>query len=539
MSCPTRALRPRGTRWSAALRWPGPLVGLLIGLTVAACVAPSGVPVGSDQAGAAGASNQRTGPVCSPGTALTLLHFNDFHGQLAPYIDPEDETERGGIARLAATVAQLRDEDPQRPMVLLFAGDLLQGTLTSSLFLGLPDVLLFERIGVAAAVLGNHELDYGQEQFRHLAAAVEFPFLAANVERSGAPLPLSPWVRLTPPGAPPIAVLGLTTPELLTTTHPRNTEGLAVGDPVVVARQWLPRLQSPETLVLVLSHLGIADDRRLAQHVPGIDLIIGGHNHHRYAQPVQVAGVPIVQAGERGGWLGRMDFDCRDGHLQQSAYRLLPIDATRPEDAEIAAEVQRIVAAAEQELDREVGVSSVELSAARRLIRRSEAPFGNLLADLARDLTGAEVALFNGGGFRAGIPAGAVTLKQVYEAFPFRNELVVGTLSGAQLQAALARSAALDPSTDPGGFLQVSGVRYTIAGDRLAQASVAGAALDPRRRYRVVTSDFLAAGGDGYAMLAQMADPVATGRLISDLLIEALRYQSPLAARIEGRIERR
>ncbi|TVQ91636.1 MAG: bifunctional metallophosphatase/5'-nucleotidase [Chromatiaceae bacterium] len=517
---------------TACCRWRLPLALLLASLLAAACVQPGVDPADGD-------GDRRVGPACAPGAALTLLHFNDFHGQLAPYTDPEDQTERGGIARLAATLDQIRAEDPQQPVVLLFAGDLLQGTMTSSLFLGLPDVLLFERMGVAAAVLGNHELDYGQDQFRRLAAAVGFPFLAANVVSAGEPLPLVPWVRLTPPGAPAIAVLGLTTPELLTTTHPRNTAGLQVTDPVAVARQWVPRLQSEGTMVVVLSHMGIADDRRLAQTVSGIDLIIGGHNHHRYAQPVLVAGVPIVQAGERGGWLGRMDLQCRDGHLQQTAYRLLPIDATRPEDAEMAAEVRRIVAAAEQELDQPVGVSSVELSAARGLIRRTEAPFGNLLADLARDLTGAEVALFNGGGFRASIPAGPVTLQHVYQAFPFRNELVVGKLSGAQLQAALARSAALDPADDPGGFLQVSGVRYAIAAGRLASASVAGAPLDPQRPYRVVTSDFLAAGGDGYAMLAELANPVPTGRLISDLLIDAFRHQSPLAAHTDGRIERR
>lgn len=127
---------------------------------------------------------------CDPGQALTLLHFNDIHGQLEPYEDPRGGTERGGIARLAATVAEVRAEDPSRPVVLLFAGDLLQGTLTSSLCLGVPDVVLLGRIGVDAAVMGNHELDYGQEIFRRLTEEAEFPFLSANVASDPEPLPV-------------------------------------------------------------------------------------------------------------------------------------------------------------------------------------------------------------------------------------------------------------------------------------------------------------------------------------------------------------
>jgi 2',3'-cyclic-nucleotide 2'-phosphodiesterase (5'-nucleotidase family) len=181
----------------------------------------------------------------------------------------------------------------------------------------------------------------------------------------------------------------------------------------------------------------------------------------------------------------------------------------------------------------------VELSARREEVRRSEAVFGDWVADLARDITQADLALFNGGGFRASIPAGTVTLKHIYQAFPFRNELVVGGLSGAQILATLQRSAALDPLDNPGGFLQVSGARYTIAADgSLADASLGGRPIDPQRVYRVVTSDFLAEGGDGYAVLQQMQDKVMTGRLISDMVIEAFRTDGTVAPRPDGRIRR-
>ncbi|WP_295393693.1 bifunctional UDP-sugar hydrolase/5'-nucleotidase [uncultured Thiodictyon sp.] len=478
------------------------------------------------------------GAVCPPGGGLTLLHFNDFHGQLEPYADPQNQVERGGIARLTATVAQIRAQEPARPVVFLFAGDLLQGTLTSSLFLGVPDVALFGRMGMDAMAMGNHELDYGQAVFRRLAAKAPFPILTANVQAHPAPLPVVPQVVIERPGTPRVAVLGLTSPELATATHPRNMDGISVEEPVAVAQRLVPGLREGADLMVVLSHMGIAEDRRLARTVPGIDLIVGGHNHNLYTEPVMENGVAILQAGERGGWLGRLDLECRDGHLARTGYQLIPIGPASPEDPVVATEVQRIAAQADQELDQQVGTSARELSAWRELIRRGEAPFGDFVADLARSITQTEVALFNGGSFRASIPAGPVTLKSIYQAFPFRNELVVGELTGEQLLAALARSAALDPADNPGGFLQVSGVRYAIEGTRLASATVGDAPIDPARRYRVVTSDFLAAGGDGYGMLETMDKRVMSGRLISDMVIEGFRAAGTVDPQPDGRIVR-
>jgi 2',3'-cyclic-nucleotide 2'-phosphodiesterase (5'-nucleotidase family) len=111
-------------------------------------------------------------------------------------------------------------------VVLLFAGDLLQGTLTSSLFLGVPNLVLFDRLGVDTAVVGNHELDYGQDVFRRLVGLAGFPFLTANVQTHPEPLPVRPSVVIAKPGGPRVAILGLTTPDLTTAMHPRNVYGV-------------------------------------------------------------------------------------------------------------------------------------------------------------------------------------------------------------------------------------------------------------------------------------------------------------------------
>ena len=470
---------------------------------------------------------------------LTILHFNDFHGQLEPVEDRATGRTLGGIARLAAAIAAVRAEEPRRPVLVLFAGDLLQGTTTSTVFLGLPDLDMLATAGVDAMAMGNHELDFGQDHFRRLLARARFPVLGANVRASPEPFALRPSVVLQPPGGPRVAVLGLVTDELATTTHPRNAVGVAVDDPVATAGRLVPRLEAEADLVVVLSHLGIAEDRRLARDVAGVDLVVGGHNHNLYETPVVENGVPILQAGDRGRYLGRLDLAVEDGRAQVIGYRLIPIDHSVPEDPAMAAEVERLMAMLAREVDVPVGRLATELDASREVIRRGESAFGNLVADLARELTTSDVALFNGGNFRASIPAGEVRMKHVYETFPFANELVTGTLTGAQLQAALDRSASLDPADNPGGFLQVSGIRFAIRDGRAVDVTVGGVPLDPQGRYRAVMPDFLASGGDAYWMLAAMEGKVQTGRIVSDMVVEAFRTRGEIAPVTDGRIARR
>jgi 2',3'-cyclic-nucleotide 2'-phosphodiesterase (5'-nucleotidase family) len=393
--------------------------------------------------------------------------------------------------------------------------------------------------GVDAALMGNHELDFGQEHLRTLLARSRYPILGANVRAEPEPFALRPSVILEPPAGPRVAVLGLVTEELTTTTHPRNAAGVSVDAAITTALALVPGLEAQADLVVVLSHLGIAEDRAVAREVPGVDLIVGGHNHNLYEEPQLENGVPIVQAGDWGRWLGRMDLEVDEGLARVTDYRLIPIDASVPEDPAIAAEVHALAKRLEKEVGVVVGRLEGDLDGRREVIRRGESAFGNLLGDLARELTGSDIALFNGGGIRTSIPAGNVQLKHVYEAIPFANELVTGTLTGAQLQAALERSASLDPLDNPGGFLQVSGLRYAIRDGRLEDVTVGGTPLRRDARYRAVMPDFLAAGGDSYATLAAMQDKVLTGRIISDMLVEAFRTRGTVTPYTDGRISRR
>ena len=470
---------------------------------------------------------------------LTILHFNDLHGQLDPVQDRTSGRTLGGIARLAGLVQSIRAEDPRRPVILLFGGDLLQGTVTSTVFLGEPDIGFLSAIGVDAAVMGNHELDYGQLVFRQLLEEAAFPVLAANLRAGPIPFPVPAAVVLHPPGGPRVGILGLVTDELTTTTHPRNTTGIEMAPAAETAAGWLPWLRSRSDLVVVLSHLGLAADHRLARDLGGIDLIVGGHNHRLLKQPEVENGVPILQAGARGEYLGRLDLVVEDGRVEIQGYRMIPVDGNAPEDSAIAAQVAELDARLADEIEVVVGRCEVDLDADRAVVRRVESNFGDWVGDLARALTGADAALFNGGSFRAGIAAGEVRIRDIYQAFPFGNELVTATIPGEVLQRVLDRSASLDPQDDPGGFLQVSGVRLVIHDGKAESVEVGGRPLDPAARYKVVIPDFLAAGGDGYAELVDLPNANATGLLVLDMVTDAFRERRTIKAATDGRIVRR
>ncbi len=470
---------------------------------------------------------------------LTILHFNDFHGQLAPYTESDGGIKSGGIARLAATVQAVRAEDPSRPVLLMFAGDILQGTMLSTLFHGVPDMELFNAMGMDAAALGNHELDYGQENLRTLLQTARFPVLAANVRIPFVQGLLQGEQVLELPNGLRVGVLGLTTSELVTATHPRNSLGASVTDPLEVAKDRLPKLDMASDLLVVLSHLGFKGDLQLASHFGNLDLVVGGHNHFRFERPQYRNGVLIVQAGERGRWLGRMDLRVQNDQVQVEAYRLISLETLLPENAAMVARVAELSAQVSDEMDRVVGRAAVALDGRREIIRRTESNLGNLVADLARVSSGAQLVLLNSGGFRDSIPAGPVTLGQIQRVFPFGNTLVQGRLKGSLVLAALERGAALNPMDNPGGFLQVSGLHLRIHGGHVQDVTLDdGSPLVPEAQYRIAISDFLAAGGDGYAMFREMTNPVDTGHRFSDLLVEAFRDVQELGASTDGRIKR-
>jgi 2',3'-cyclic-nucleotide 2'-phosphodiesterase (5'-nucleotidase family) len=235
---------------------------------------------------------------------LTLLHTNDVHSHVWEPNQPQ------GLVRLATLVREIRADMPN--VLLLDAGDIIHGTPEAKTFNGKAILDAMNAMKYDVATVGNHEFDQGPEVLRAAIKRVSFPMLSANVvdKKTGKPFAaLKPWVVLTRGGAR-IGVFGLTTPTTVQIEWPRTLEDVSFTDPYAAARQAVKDLRTEARVdaVIALSHLGFADDQKLAAEVSGIDVIIGGHSHTTLAEQVWINDILIAQTGAYGRALGRIDL---------------------------------------------------------------------------------------------------------------------------------------------------------------------------------------------------------------------------------------
>jgi 5'-nucleotidase/UDP-sugar diphosphatase len=469
---------------------------------------------------------------------IVLLHTNDLHGAVEPNEDGE-----GGLVNLVSLIDQVRAEDPDHTL-LLDAGDSFQGTYVSNSTQGEVVMAAMNLAGYNAWALGNHEFDWGQEVLHSRIAQAGFPVLAANV-RDAATGEL--WDAVEPytivqAGQTRVAVLGLAYPDTPTINEPQNVAGLEFQGAVETVRRYLPELEKQANLIVVLSHLGYDGDRLLASSVEGIDVIVGGHSHLFLNRPEKVNGTIIVQAGAKGEVLGRLDLtvDLATGTVTGIADGkvLLPVSGDVANvNQEVKTLVDAALADAEETMNEPIGET------ARPLDPRREGEFalGNLVVDamLAADVDGrpADIAFHNNAGLRASLPKGPITFGQLYAVLPFDDELMAMDLSGAQVLEILEQSVA-----GRAGALQVAGLTFRFdpskpGGQRVSEVTVGDQPLDPAAIYRVVTIDYLAAGGDGYDTFLD-GENVAYGDPEVWVVAEYIREHSPVNPRVEGRIVR-
>ncbi len=429
---------------------------------------------------------------------LRILHVNDFHGFALPYKPPGADEPLGGIASLARAAGRLRSE---KPTLLLAAGDMIQGNALANLFEGKPVVEMMNAMGFDAMAAGNHEFDFGRETLRKRIGEARFPVLCANVGGFDA---FRPYKIFTVNGLA-VAVVGIVAADTPVTTHPRNVAGLSFLPPEEAVGRALEEIGGRADLVVVLSHMGFAADRALAEKVRGIDVIVGGHSHTKVERPARVGDTIIVQAWEHAKALGVLDLVVDKGRegarVTGYAGRLEEISPGRGgEDENVAG----IVAAYRREmdavLDRRIGTTPVDLDGEN--VRTKETNLGDFLADVLRRTAGADAALINGGAIRTGIRKGDVRLRDVYSVLPFENYVVAVRLTGRRILEALEHGVS-SVEEGAGRFPQVSGLSFRYSrsappGSRVREVRVGGRPVDLDAEYSVATLDFLAIGGDGY-----------------------------------------
>jgi 5'-nucleotidase/UDP-sugar diphosphatase len=481
--------------------------------------------------------------------SIRILHVNDFHGFVDGYKPSGAKETLGGAAVLAGKIDRLRAE---RPSLLVSAGDMIQGDNWTNQFQGGSTIELMNLLKFDVMTLGNHEFDFGQDILRRRMSEAAFPVLGANIE--GLP-GVKPYVILQCGGLR-VGIIGIATEEIPITTHPHNVTGLKFLPVKTVTERYVQELRNRADLLVVLSHTGYDEDRALAKAVSGIDVIVGGHSHTRVDNPPVIGKTLVTQAGSYGMVLGVIDITMRDGKVEALSGRLEEIRADAPEKSAAAAGiVDKHKKALGAKMDEPVGDTTVALEADQ--IRKKETNLGNLITDIIKAATGAEIAVMNGGGIRKSLPKGKITVGDIYSIVPFDNYLVSMKLTGKQLRGAIEHGlSALEANA--GRFLQVSGLSYTFdpaapVGSRVREVTVAGSPVNPDRQYVVATIDFLAAGGDGFTTFgdtlrnsggAVTASGVSGGAVVysnagtwlRDVVADYFRGEKTVSPGLEGRI---
>ncbi|MAU48110.1 MAG: multifunctional 2',3'-cyclic-nucleotide 2'-phosphodiesterase/5'-nucleotidase/3'-nucleotidase [Yangia sp.] len=501
-----------------------------------------------------------TAGAASADYSLTILHTNDFHSRFEPIskydstCSGEDNTAGecfGGSARL---VTALEDAKARLDNYLLVdGGDQFQGTLFYTYYKGKLAAEMMNKMGYDAMTVGNHEFDDGPEVLRGFVDSVDFPVLMSNADVSGEPLLSDAIMKSTiiEKNGEKIGLIGL---------PPQDTDELASPGPNIVFTAPADAVQGEVdklteegvNKIIVLSHSGYKVDISVAENTTGVDVIVGGHTNTLLGEmdgaegpyPTMVGDTAIVSAYAYGKFLGELNvtFD-DDGKVVSAEGAPLIMDASVAEDAATVDRIAEAAAPLEEIRNKVVAETSDEIVGSREMCRAEECPMGNLVADAMLDRVkdqGIDVAISNGGGLRASIDAGEVTMGEVLTVLPFQNTLSTFQVKGSTLVEALENGAS-QMEEGAGRFPQVSGMSFTIdpsaePGSRISDVKVGGSDIDPEKVYGVVSNNYVRNGGDGYKMFVDAENAYDFGPDLADVTAEYLAANTPYTPYTDGRI---
>lgn len=457
---------------------------------------------------------------------ITILHTNDIHGHLTAWQGWDGDLKGktvGGLPHLAGAVARERKAAGDGNVLLLDAGDLLGDTMLADLTEGKALVEALNFLKYDALTVGNHEPDFGTDALKRRMAEATFPTVACNLTEKGSDkLFTKPYVIRAVAGVK-VGILGLAYPKTARTTAPKNVAAVEFHPPGPAVKEHLPKLRAGGAqVVVILSHLGLGADLRLAKEVSGIDVIVGGHSHNRMAGAAKVGDALIVQAGAHGSDLGRLDITVEKGKVTDHKRTLIPLThGTVPADPVAQKFLARLLDPHRKAMDEVVGKAAGWLVRADTIAgqdsreRDAESPVDSLFADILRAATKADVCLLPGVGYGVAIPPGPVTAAQLRQLAPHDGKVVTLKLPGRKvlevLEQAVENTFTDDPAVKVGGMIQVSGLQFAYdpdrpKGERVRRVELTGARWDADAEYTVATNGMLAAGGHNYSALKDGTD---------------------------------
>jgi 5'-nucleotidase len=469
----------------------------------------------------------------------TFLSTNDFHGQ----IETGKLVSNKPVGGAAFNLTYLNNYRALNPLgtTLLDGGDIMQGTPVSNLLRGESVIDVYNQMGYQAAVMGNHELDWGQATLQERIAQANFPILVANVFYAGTdtrPEWLTPTTMLTVKGQQ-VGVIGVTsqdTPNIVMAANVAGLEFRPVG-PVVSQLAADLRLAGAD-IVVVLAHMpdvygGATSGEILEVAVPGVDLIVSGHSHSGYSGKIN--NIPIIQQYSSGTAIGVSDlrYDRLLRNILSSNLKVVTTyNAGVTPDAEIAA----LVSAYQAEIAsivNEVKASTLGMISRGPDRYTMEVPMGDLIADAQAWKGGTQIAFMNPGGIRADILYETYPHDITYGDFltvqPFDNKLVTMTLTGSQVYAVLEQQ--FKPPQASMKLLQVSGIKYSYnlslpVGSRITSLTLTDGTpiLPDGTLYTVTCNEFIATGGDGFSTFKSGTNVNYIGVSDLDALIDYVQF---------------
>lgn len=457
---------------------------------------------------------------------LRVLATHDFHGALLPVESVADGRPVGGAAALKAVMDDLQDACAC-PTIRVDGGDQMQGTLESNLAFGAPVVAAFNLVGLDAAAVGNHELDWSIDTLLARRREARYAWLAANVFRvdDGTRPEWAPPFTIVERDGVKVGVIGYATVQTPRTLRPAATAAYEFRSGYAAIRDALDAVwrERPDFVVIAAHAAGGCDERGCAgemvelasQLPPGrVHLIVGGHDHEPGGGIVNA--IPIVRAGSNGRAVGVIDLTrSADGvHAFEISQQPVLADAVEP-DAAMIALLASAVAAAEDKRRELVTTLAQPLSSSAA----GDRELGTLIAEAARLLGNADIGLHNPGGVRTSLARGPVSYSDLHRTMPFDNAVVTLALTGEQVRQLVERV---------GPRYYFANLRVERDGEdarrvrHLSLIAPEPAPIRDEQTYRLATNDFLADGGDGLTLLPTLSREV-TGVLLLDAVVAHLR----------------
>ncbi|KAL2193964.1 Metallo-dependent phosphatase-like protein [Corynascus similis CBS 632.67] len=471
---------------------------------------------------------------------LRIIHYNDVY-----HLDSSSAEPVGGIGRFVSVCREYREAERfqgQPELVTLFSGDVFNPSLESSITKGSHMVPLLNRIGTNCACVGNHDLDFGVRQYRHLTSKCNFPWLLANVldPALGDDVPLGNARKthmITTSNGIKIGLLGLGEREWLDTVNALPPD-IIYRSASEVARELVPQLRAEGAdIIIALTHMREPNDNKLAEQLGGenIDLILGGHDHY-YAHSF-INGTHVLRSGSDFKQLSYIEVRrAAPGSKRKWDVDIWRRDIVRsiPEDGETLALVNKLTAKLKKSLEKSIGWTAAPLDSRFTTVRLKESNLGNFVCDIMRHHYGADCALMAAGTIRGDqvYAPGPIRVKDITDCFPFEDPVIVIKISGKGIWDALENGVSLYPALE-GRFPQVSNINFKFdparpVGSRILSVEIGGGPLDNDRIYVLATRGYMGRGKDGYRSLLVQPEGGECEEVVSEengMLISAILRQ--------------